>query len=149
MTAAGFNAETTLLLGGQIAGRAQRVFLIYPQGNHISCSEETPYLQIGETKYGKPILDRVITPKTSLDEAALCAAVSLDSTMRSNAGVGPPIEILSYVKNAFVLGQYLRMDGDDPQLLLIRQSWNEQINHAFHALPALAWSGESIKASIV
>ncbi|MEM7408350.1 MAG: peptidase [Pseudomonadota bacterium] len=145
VSAAGFNAETTLLFGGQIAGRDQRLFLIYPQGNHIACSEETPYMQIGETKYGKPILDRVVTADTSIEEASLCAMVSLDSTMRSNASVGPPVELLTYVNNSFVIDRYLRLEGDDPQLLGIRQGWNEQINRAFHALPALQWDAQMQK----
>ena len=139
VAAAGFNAETTLIFGGQIAGRPTRLFLIYPQGNHIAASDDTPYLQIGETKYGKPILDRVIGRDRSLEDAALCALVSIDSTMRSNAGVGPPVEVLAYRDGSFTLDNYLRLGEDDPYLLSIRQSWNEQIKHAFDALPRLSW----------
>ena len=149
VSAAGFNAETTLLFGGQIAGRDQRLFLVYPQGNHIACSAETPYMQIGETKYGKPILDRVITAETSIEEAALCAMVSIDSTMRSNASVGPPVELQTYVNSSFVMDRYLKLDGDDPQLLNIRQNWNEHINRAFHSLPALMWNPDTQKAPLI
>jgi putative proteasome-type protease len=148
IAAAGFNAETTLLLGGQIAGRPIRLFLIYPQGNHISASEQTPYFQIGETKYGKPILDRVINPATSLEEAALCALVSIDSTMRSNATVGPPLELVAYRKGSFVLDSYLRLAEDDPYLRAVRQGWNEQINRAFRALPPLHWRSAAEKQAI-
>jgi putative proteasome-type protease len=139
VAAPGFNAETTLIFGGQIAGRPTGLFLIYPQGNHIAASSEAPHMKIGETKYGKPILDRVITSETTLDDAALCGLVSVDSTMRSNASVGPPVEIATYRVDSFVLGNYLRLPEDDPCLLSIRQAWNFHINEAFNALPRLVW----------
>ena len=93
---AGFSAEATFIIGGQIGDRSPKLYLVYPQGNFITTSLQTPFLQIGESKYGKAILDRIIRPDTGLDEAARCALVSIDSTIRSNATVGPPIELLYY-----------------------------------------------------
>ncbi len=96
----GVSAETTLILGGQIAGEAHGLFLIYPQGNYFAASPETPYLQIGENKYGKPALDRIATPKLSLDDGARLCVVSLDATSRSNVTVGPPFEVAVYPRTA-------------------------------------------------
>jgi len=97
---AGFNAEATFILGGQIKGQPVELYLIYPEGNHITVSDQYPFLQIGETKYGKPILDRIIRRETPHETAMRCALVSMDSTMRSNATVGPPIELLYYRTDA-------------------------------------------------
>jgi len=148
VAAAGFSAETTLVFGGQMAGRPTRLFMIYPQGNHIEASDDTPYFQIGESKYGKPVLDRVVTPQTSLENAALAALVSMDSTMRSNATVGPPIELLGYRADSFVIDNYLRLVEDDPYLLGIRRAWGEHINAAFSALPNFQWSSAAPKLNI-
>ena len=90
----GFSPEATFILGGQIKGRQHQIYLVYPEGNYISATLQTPYLQIGELKYGKPILDRIVREGISLEVAARCALVSMDSTMRSNATVGPPVELL-------------------------------------------------------
>ncbi|MEM6302223.1 MAG: peptidase, partial [Pseudomonadota bacterium] len=93
---AGFNASASFILGGQIKGNAPELYMVYPEGNHITASDLYPYLQIGETKYGKPILDRIIRRDTPVETAMRCALVSVDSTMRSNATVGPPLECLFY-----------------------------------------------------
>ena len=90
--------------------------LIYPEGNHITSSKDTPFLQIGESKYGKPILDRILNLDTPLDTATLCALVSMDSTMRSNLTVGPPIEVLLYEANAFQTSAYFRFEDDNNYL---------------------------------
>lgn len=147
VAAAGFSAETTLILGGQVAGRPARLFMIYPQGNHVEASEDTPHLQIGETKYGKPILDRVVTPRSSLTDAAVAALVSMDSTMRSNASVGPPVEVLAYRDNSFVIEHYLRLAEDDPYLLSLRRAWGENIKSAFQALPRMKWNDSPINTA--
>ncbi|MCP5156945.1 MAG: peptidase [Ectothiorhodospiraceae bacterium] len=139
VAAAGFSPDATFIMGGQIGQRPPKVYLIYPQGNYITTSEQTRYLQIGETKYGKPILDRVIHADMSLEEAARCALVSIDSTMRSNATVGPPIELLAYRRDALVLSDYTKLVEDDPYLLEIRRAWNENITQAFLELPPLTW----------
>jgi len=103
----------SFLIGGQVLGSDHGVALVYPAGKHITSSVDTPYLQIGESKYGKPILDRIINQNTTLETAALCALVSMDSTMRSNLTVGPPIEVMLYTANSFVLQPYHRFEEDN------------------------------------
>ena len=139
VAAAGFSAEATFVVGGQIQGTPPMLYLVYPQGNFITTSEQTPYLQIGETKYGKPILDRVIKAETTLEEAGRCALVSIDSTMRSNASVGPPIEILAYWRDSLTLEDYRVLADDDQFLLEMRRAWNTRITSAFEGLPRVRW----------
>lgn len=131
----GFSPESTLLLAGQIQGEHSQVFMIYPQGNHITTSNETPYLQIGESKYGKPVLDRFLNKQTQLKDAATCSLISMDSTMKSNAGVGPPIDLLIYKENSFSFDQRHRFEADDPYLSALRREWGDQLNAAFQAMP--------------
>lgn len=138
---AGFSAEATFIIGGQVGDRGPKMYLVYPQGNFITTSQQTPFLQIGEFKYGKAILDRIIRPATGLDEAARCALVSIDSTMRSNASVGPPVELLCYRRDSLRLEHYLNLGEDDPYLLEVKRAWNMRITEAFHALPHFQWSG--------
>lgn len=114
--------------------------LVYPQGNHITTSEDTPFLQIGESKYGKPILDRIIGVDTALETAVLCALVSMDSTMRSNLTVGPPIEALVYKTDAFVLPPRMRFTENSEYLRNLRIAWDQKLKEAFHQLPPLAWA---------
>lgn len=135
----GISAEASFILGGQIHGREQQIYLIYPQGNYITASEETPYLQIGETKYGKPILDRVIRTSTTLEDAARCALVSLDSTMRSNISVGPPLELAVCENNDFKLSRYLRLDYGTPLYSTLQKTWNDGLRRAFNRLPRFEW----------
>ncbi len=135
----GFSPDATLLLAGQIKGQPPQAFLIYPQGNHITTSRETPYLQIGESKYGKPVLDRFLTMQTSLTDAATCALISMDSTMKSNATVGAPIEILVYENNSFTSNHYVRMEENDHYLHNIRQAWSDTLRSGFAPLPQFEW----------
>jgi len=128
--------EASFLIGGQIGADSPSVMLVYPQGNHITTSAQTPYLQIGESKYGKPILDRIISPTTSLETAALCALVSMDSTMRSNLTVGPPIELMSYATNSGFM-KHSVFNPDDVYLKEITKSWDKLIVEAFLRLPAI------------
>lgn len=132
--------EASFILGGQIAGSHPRVVMIYPEGNHITSSKDTPYLQVGESKYGKPILDRIIQLDTPLETAALCALVSMDSTMRSNLTVGPPIEMIIYPTDSFSLSNYHRFEEDDDYLRELKKSWDSRLKDAFHQLPPLAWA---------
>jgi putative proteasome-type protease len=132
--------EANFLLGGQIHGSAHQVMLIYPQGNHITTSKDTPFLQIGESKYGKPILDRIINPDTSLQTAEVCALVSMDSTMRSNLLVGPPIELLVYETDRFAFEHYWRFDEDDAYLHELKNAWHARLRDAFESLPRLDWA---------
>jgi putative proteasome-type protease len=135
---AGFSAEATFILGGQIKGQPTELYMIYPEGNHITASEQYPFLQIGETKYGKPILDRIIRPETPNETAMRCALVSMDSTMRSNATVGPPIELLFYQADSLAEpARYYKFEENDSYLLQLRRSWDENIRQAFNDLPSL------------
>ena len=135
---AGFDATATFILGGQIKGHTQELYMIYPEGNHITASDSYPYLQIGETKYGKPVLDRIVRSDTPFETAMRCGLVSLDSTMRSNATVGPPLECLFYRKDS-LKGQerYLKLEENHPYLVDLRQSWDDSIRKAFEKLPSL------------
>lgn len=134
--------NASFIVGGQIAGRAPEIYLIYPEGNYISASPETPYLQIGETKYGKPILDRIITPKTKLEEAGRCALVSLDSTMRSNISVGPPFELAMFEKDKLQEPRHLTLTINSPLYKSIQKRWNEGLKRAFQRLPLFDWEQE-------
>jgi putative proteasome-type protease len=135
------NLGATFILGGQVAGHSPELYMIYPEGNFIEASPEHPFIQIGETKYGKPILDRIIRPTTSLEDAARCALVSLDSTIRSNLSVGPPIQLVVYERDSLNLNGTIRFDADHPYLNALRHDWNEGLLRVFAALPPLDWAG--------
>lgn len=132
---ADISVEASFIFGGQIAGQNPELYLIYPQGNFISVSMEQPYLQIGETKYGKPILDRVVTTSLSLEDAARCALVSIDSTMRSNLSVGPPIDLLVYKRDSLAIDCEMRLEANDHYLEQLRSEWNEGLRKVFNNLP--------------
>lgn len=134
---AGFNAEATFIIGGQIGEEPAEIFMVYPQGNHISCPKRSPFLQIGEVKYGKPLLDRVIHENTPEKDAIRAAMVSMDSTMRSNATVGPPIEISSYTVNTLTQGDYWVFTRNDKYFRSLRKSWADKLLEAFADLPDL------------
>ena len=134
------DTSASFILGGQIGDRHHKVMLVYPEGNYIVATKETQYLQIGEVKYGKPVLDRIITPDTSLQEAALCAMVSMDSTMRSNATVGPPIEVLIYEKDSMRVDRRFTFGTDDPYLRDLKVAWDEKIKEAFSELTRFNWA---------
>jgi len=120
--------------------------MIYPEGNHITSSKDTPFLQIGESKYGKPILDRILTPDTTLETAALCALVSMDATMRSNLTVGPPIEVLIYPNNGFDTTRYFRFEAESEYLRELKKGWDNGLRDAFNGLPQLNWSRQDAHA---
>lgn len=141
LSGSNISGETTLLLGGQIAGQEHGLMMIYPQGNYIAASRETPYLQIGESKYGKPALDRIVHHKLSLDQGAQLCLVSLDGTARSNITVGPPFEVAIYPKDSFQLSCHCRFEENNPYLLSLREAWNNGVRQAFLNLPPLPWSG--------
>jgi putative proteasome-type protease len=135
----GVSAETTLMLGGQIAGEPHGLFLVYPQGNYFAASPETPYLQIGENKYGKPALDRIATPQLTLEDGARLCIVSLDATSRSNVTVGPPFEVAIYPKDSLGLSHRLKLNAESPVLIETSKSWNLGIRTAFDNLPRFDW----------
>jgi len=132
--------EANFVIGGQVNGKPQGVMMIYPQGNHITTSKDTPYLQIGESKYGKPILDRILQPETALDTAALCALVSMDSTIRSNLTVGPPIEIAVYETDSLVLNRNYRLEQQSDYLRDLKTAWDSRLKEAFRSLPPIQWA---------
>ena len=132
--------RTTLILGGQIMGEEPALYMIYPEGNCISVSPETPFLQIGESKYGKPILDRIVRSSTTLEDAARCGLVSLDSTIRSNLTVGPPLDLAILPRDALRITHKLRLDLDTPYYAELRKAWGEQLEKVFREqLPRFEW----------
>lgn len=135
----GVSAEASFIIGGEVAGSGHEVCLVYAQGNYISATPETPYLQSGETKYGKPILDRIIAPDTTLDDAARCALVSLDSTIRANISVGPPLDLAICVAGELHVSRRLSLAGDSPLYVGVQQGWNEGLKRAFLELPRFEW----------
>lgn len=141
------NFGASFILGGQIGGEPHQVALVYPQGNFITTSKDTPYLQIGEDKYGKPILDRIVKADTDLDTCALCALVSMDSTLRSNRSVGPPIEVLLYPAGSLRADNHHRFDEDSAFLKRLRKDWEEALKEALRRMPPLAWADTTALAS--
>jgi putative proteasome-type protease len=131
--------EASFIIGGQISGKEPEIYMVYPQGNYIKASPETPFLQIGETKYGKPILDRIISPETPLTDAARCALVSLDSTIRSNISVGPPLQLLVYDAGSLTAGHHMTLKLASPLYKSLQKHWNEGIQRAFKRLPRFDW----------
>ncbi len=128
-----FNA--TLLLGGQIGDGEPRLFLIYPEGNFIEASDETPFLQIGETKYGKPILVRAYDPDMSFEDAIKLMLVSFDSTIKANLSVAPPLDVHVYETDSLKNGRMFRIEGDDPYYQTVSGSWGDALKSAFDHLP--------------
>ena len=132
-----FNAS--FIVGGQLAGEAMRLFRIYAEGNFIEAGTDTLYLQTGETKYGKPILDRVLAPDTTLADATKCVLVSFDSTMRSNLSVGMPIDLVCYERDSLRVTRRRRFDDGDPYFTAVREAWGEGTRTVFGQLPVLRW----------
>ncbi|MBT8092462.1 MAG: hypothetical protein KJN77_05440 [Gammaproteobacteria bacterium] len=134
----GFSPDADFIFGGQLDGSPHALFHIYAQGNYVAPTELAPFLQIGEQKYGKPILDRIIEHETDLETVARCGLVSMDSTMRSNASVGPPIELMMYRAGAPGSHTHIVYREDDPYLQIIREAWAENLRSAFDKLPAIS-----------
>ena len=134
----GYNFNPNLMLGGQIKGEPPGLIMVYPQGNPLQVTEESPYLQMGETKYGRPILDRgVVFDRTTLEEAAKYALLSMDSTMKSNVTVGPPIDLLVYSTDELDITRHRRYASDDADLLKIRTRWEQALRLAVQKMPNL------------
>ena len=132
-----FNAS--IILGGQILGERPRLFNVYPAGNFIEAGEDTCYFQIGEFKYGKPIIDRVINRRSRLQRAAKCGLVSMDSTMRSNLTVGPPIDVVTVRTDEMRVASHQVIDADNEYFRMIRSRWGEALSQAFRELPDPDW----------
>ena len=136
-----FSFNVNLLLGGQVRGEEPGLYLIYPQGNPLQATEDSPYLQLGECKYGRPILDRGIDMQTTLEVAAKYALLSFDATIRSNVTVGPPIELLLYARDSLRITRYRRLAAMDPDLNVIHASWEQALRRAVEQLPEIQFDG--------
>lgn len=136
------DANANFILGGQINGERMRLFLVYAEGNFIEAGEETPFFQIGETKYGKPIIDRVIKADTALSDAVKCVLVSFDSTMRSNLSVGLPIDLVCLAESELQVGFQQHINQDDPYFSQISRRWSEGLRGVFASLPNPEWLSE-------
>jgi putative proteasome-type protease len=135
----GVDFNATMIFGGQIRGEAMRLFLVYSAGNFIEATRETCYFQIGESKYGKPVLDRMLTPATPLDEAAKCALVSMDSTLKSNLSVGLPLDLLVYERDAFQTQRVACIDEHNPYFHMIRSTWGQKLRQVFESIEDPQW----------
>jgi putative proteasome-type protease len=140
LKASSVDASASFIVGGQIRGERQRLFHVYNEGNFIEATRDTPYFQIGESKYGKPVIDRVIKCNTEILDATKCILVSFDSTMRSNISVGLPIDLLIYVRDTFRIGMQRRVEEDDPYFSMIHQQWGNGLRRVFADLPNPAWT---------
>jgi putative proteasome-type protease len=141
------DAGASFIIGGQIRGEPQRLFNIYSEGNFIEATPETPYFQIGESKYGKPVIDRVIKRDTQLLEAAKCVLVSFDSTMRSNISVGLPIDLVIYDNNSLKIHVQRRIDESDRYFNMIHTEWGEGLRRVFAQLPNPDWNDDGVPDS--
>jgi putative proteasome-type protease len=133
------DSSASFLVGGQIRGEPPRLFHVYSEGNFIEATADTCYFQSGETKYGKPIIDRVVNRRVSLIEAAKCTMVSFDSTMRSNISVGLPIDLLIYQTDSLRVGMQRRIDEDDSYYQMVHRQWGEGLRQVFAKLPNPDW----------
>ena len=143
LQAAGVDFNASMIFGGQIKGEAMRLFLVYSAGNFIEATRETCFLQAGESKYGKPILDRVLRPTTPLDEAAKCALVSMDSTLQSNLSVGLPLDLLVYREGDFRSDQIVCIDDQNPYFQMMHSTWGHRLREAFEHIADPAWDGSA------
>lgn len=141
LRAAGIDFNASMIFGGQIRGEAMRMFLVYSAGNFIEATRETCFFQIGESKYGKPILDRVLTPATGLEEAAKCALVSMDSTLKSNLSVGLPLDLLVYRANELATDRIVCIDEHNPYFRMIRSTWGQRLREVFEGIDDPMWNG--------
>jgi len=136
----GIDFNVSLIFGGQIRGERCRLFQMYSAGNFIESHDENPYFQIGESKYGKPIIDRVVTPNTPLDEAAKCALISMDSTLRSNISVGFPLDLLLYDEGALSISRFVTIDEKNQYFQMLRNSWGKELRSVFEGIADPVWN---------
>lgn len=141
---AGLDFTMSIIVGGQIKGEHCRLFLVYSAGNFIEALAEAPYFQIGESKYGKPVLDRLITPKTTLEEGAKCALVSMDSTMRSNLSVGLPLDLMCYEVDRLAVTRFAMIDANNEYFRMIHDTWGERMKQVFLEIPAPQWDASGL-----
>jgi putative proteasome-type protease len=141
LKAAGIDFNASMIFGGQIKGEAMRLFLVYSAGNFIEATRETCFFQVGESKYGKPILDRVLTPATGLDEAAKCALVSMDSSLKSNLSVGLPLDLLVYRAGTYGSSEHVCIDDRNPYFKMIHTTWGQRLREVFEGIDDPRWDG--------
>jgi putative proteasome-type protease len=146
---AGVEFNVSLIFGGQIKGEGMRLFQVYSAGNFIEATPETPYFQVGESKYGKPVLDRVITPLTPLDEAAKCALVSMDSTLKSNLSVGLPLDMVVYEADQFQTDKVVCIDENNPYFKMLHNSWGVKLREVFDSIEDPMWNGEQTQVPLM
>jgi putative proteasome-type protease len=146
---AGVEFNVSLIFGGQIKGEGMRLFQVYSAGNFIEATPETPYFQVGESKYGKPVLDRVITPLTPLDEAAKCALVSMDSTLKSNLSVGLPLDLVVYEADRFKTDKVVCIDEHNPYFKMLHSSWGVKLREVFDSIEDPMWNGEQTQVPLM
>jgi putative proteasome-type protease len=145
----GVEFSASFMLGGQIKGEEPRLFNIFAAGNFIEATRETPYFQIGESKYGKPIIDRVVSSRTSLDEAAKCALISMDSTIRSNLSVGTPLDLLICERDALTVRHHCLIGDDSAYFTQIRKLWGSRLREVFSELPDPDWDNIHLTAEVL
>lgn len=145
----GIDFNVSLIIGGQIGGERPRLFQVYAAGNFIETHRDCTYFQIGESKYGKPILDRVLTPETSLDEAAKCALISMDSTLRSNISVGMPLDLMVYESDSLRVTHFANIDENNAYFQMIRTTWGERLRQVFAEISDPMWSNPRAEKSLV
>ena len=144
----GIDFNCSLIIGGQIKGETMRLFNVYAAGNFVEAGiDGVCYFQIGESKYGKPVIDRVVTPNTPLQEAAKCALISMDSTLKSNLSVGLPLDLLVYDANALKVDRLIHIDESNSYFRMIRTTWGQRLRQVFDSIPEPTWTGESADLS--
>jgi putative proteasome-type protease len=145
----GVDFNVSMVFGGQIKGEGMRLFQVYSPGNFIEATAETPFFQIGESKYGKPVLDRVITPDTPLDEAAKCLLVSMDSTLKSNLSVGLPLDLAVYEANRYSSDKIACIDEHNPYFRMVHDTWGQRLREVFDAIEQPVWDGSATAHPLV
>ena len=138
---AGVDFNVSMIFGGQIGHEGMRLFQVYSAGNFIEATPETPFFQVGESKYGNPVLDRVITPDTPLDEAAKCALVSMDSTLKSNLSVGLPLDMVVYEADSLKTDKITCIDENNPYFRMVRNTWGQKLREVFDSIEHPVWDG--------
>ncbi len=139
----GIDFNCSLIIGGQIKGEAMRLFNVYAAGNFVEAGiDGVCYFQIAESKYGKPVIDRVVTPNTPLEEAAKCALISMDSTLKSNLSVGLPLDLLVYEADALKVDKLINIDETNAYFRMIRSSWGQRLRQVFDSIPDPSWDGD-------
>ncbi|WP_372656935.1 peptidase [Hydrogenophaga sp.] len=146
---AGVDFNVSMIFGGQVQGEGMRLFQVYSAGNFIEATAESPFFQIGESKYGKPVLDRVITPETPLDEAAKCVLVSMDSTLKSNLSVGLPLDMAVYEADQLTTDKITCIDENNPYYRMVHGTWGEKLREVFDSIEDPTWDGSHTEVPLL